>query len=67
MLVVSGGQATETASPERSIAEASQLADANVVPAAKVRRRRTKKVVKEKDPYSDDPYAVELDPIELDL
>ena len=67
VLVVSGGQATETAIAERSIAEASQLADANVVPAAKVRRRRTKKVVKEKDPYSDDPYAVELDPIELDL
>ena len=61
----SGDQATETALAESSIAEASQLSDANVVP--KPRRRRTKKVVKERDPYSDDPYAVELDPTELDL
>lgn len=66
-VLVSGGHATETASAERSIAEAPQLADANVISGAKVRRRRTKKVIKEKDPYSDDPYAVELDPIELDL
>ena len=66
---LSGDQATETALAESSIAEASQSSDANVVPVApaKVRRRRTKKVVKERDPYSDDPYAVELDPTELDL
>ena len=63
----SGDQATETALAERSIAEASQSSDANVVPVAKTRRRRTKKMVKERDPYSDDPYAVELDPTELDL
>ena len=57
----------ETALAESSIAEASQSSDADVVPVAKPRRRRTKKVVKERDPYSDDPYAVELDPTELDL
>ena len=42
------------------------LMDINEEALAKT-KADVEKVVKEKDPYSDDPYAVELDPIELDL